>query len=232
MTVPRSETQPQHEEQTSDGRAGATAASASVPLHISGETGSEESSEYAVLVSGELEPDAATAEAAAQATVTALETGATLLSGAVDGTTVEFPVTGELLGVTVDGPAPTITLDGTPVDAARWPTVHQAIGRGAHQEPVATPFPESGEMGKPLGDPLAPKEYVLTLEAADDEAGAYAIDVDGAVLDGPSAATVSDGGASVGGDLAAGDATQVEVRGAITGIETDGDVEFSIRPQS
>lgn len=228
MTVPRSETQPQCEQQTSDGRVDATSVSGSVTLQIEGDAQYDSRIEFAVLVEGDLRR---VADVDDGATVTALETNATLLTGHVDGTALEYVATGDLLGVTVDDPAPTITLDGTPVDTARWPAVHQAIGRGAHQEPVATPFPDSGEMGKPLGDPLDPKEYAISIEAADgDGPRSYSFDVDGAVVEHPTTATVAADGSSVAGDLAPGGAVQLEVRGAVTSIETGDGVDVTFRP--
>lgn len=98
------------------------------------------------------------------------------------------------------------------------------------QEPVADPFPNRGMLGKPRGDPLDPSEYVVTFEAERSaSAASYCLDVDGTVHSRPADATVADGGERVSGELSSGESASVVFRGLLTWIETDEDVDLTIR---
>lgn len=264
MTVPRSETA-QLDDRFASGRATAAAAATARTLQIHGSEQADAGAEYALLVDGDLEPvdepsspsasdpSAASgaqsspsdaASAVEGASVTSLDGRSTLLSGTVQAEPLEFVLTGEILGVTVDGPEPTIALDDSAVDLDDWPSVDRAIHERAGEAPVENPFPNAAELSKPLGDPLDPREYVISLEAVDaGEAQSYAFDVEGAVLQHPDDATVTgdavvaddgavaDGGETVTGAIDAGASATIEVRGMVTWIEADDAVELSIQPR-
>ena len=244
VTLPRSQTNAESDEQLSDGPRIVAAGVGFVPLVIQSETGKGVTSEYAFLVHGDVDerPDLTSGDAAG--TVAPLDDSTWILSGSVGDGAAGFAVTGDLLGVTVTASDGTdarssITLDGEAVDPSRLPSVDEAIARRASQEPVLDPFPVSGELGKPPGDPLDPEEYVITVEPAAYESDApaeldgrtYAFDVDGAILDAPDGATVSEPESRVVGELD-GSAETITVRGVIRWIETDGGVDVSVRERT
>lgn len=185
---------------------------------------------YSVLVSGEVQSSSILSSEPLRETVTLLEDDTKLLSGTVRGGTVGFVLDGDIIAAEFDDPAPSVRLDGTVVDPERWPTVKAYLGDGARQEPVADPFPNSGELGKPCGDPLDPLEAVVVLEADDpDDAGAYCFDLDGDVLAHPDSASVSADGDRVFGYLYPGWSAEIEIRGAVTRIDTADGIDFSVR---
>lgn len=226
MTLPRSESQLQHDDATTP--AGhVTSRSEAVPIAIEwdhdGECG------FSILFRGALQSDAPAASGDPDVSVAAHETGARVLSGSVRGEAAGVALNGEILAATFDGPEPAITLDGEGVDPSRWPSVEAYTESVAGQEPVADPFPDRGMLGKPLGDPLAPERHEVRLDGGDGEsAQSFSVEVDGEFLDRPDGATVSDDGAVVTGELDAGETATVAIEGVVTWIETDGGIDVSV----
>ena len=231
MTIPRPEGSAQSEPLASDLDASATHRGSA--LRIEGNAADATETEFSLLVAGEVRPSHALSSVPPRATVAAPEPGVTLLAGSVDDAALGFVLAGDLLGASLDGATPAAALDGDPVDLDRWPAVEAALGRSARQDPVTEPFENTGELSKPLGDPLDPREYVVTVDApAADGDASYAFDVEGTVVDHPDDATVTADGSRVEGDLSPSGAARIDVRGSIRWIETDGGVDVSVRPST
>lgn len=183
---------------------------------------------YSIIVRGEIQASSVLSTEVPDETVTLLEDETKLLSGSVGGGTVGFLLDGEVLAAEFDEPAPVVRLDGEAVDPGRWPTARAYLGGETGEDPVEDPFPDSGEMGKPRGDPLDPQEVVVVLEA-DGEAGAYCFDVDGEVLDHPEGASVSGKGDRVYGYLQPERSARIPIRGTVTRVDTAEGIGFSVR---
>lgn len=204
--------------------------SGEVAFQIEGEGPGRRASGFSVLVRGDIQASSILSSEPLRETVTLLEDDTKLLSGDVRGGTAGFVLDGEIIAAEFDDPTPSVRIDGTAVDPERWPTVKAYLGNGARQDPVDDPFPNSGELGKPRGDPLDPLEAVVVLDAEDaDDAGAYSFDLDGDVLDHPDSASVSSTGDRVFGYLYPGWTASIEIRGAVTRIETADGIGFSVR---
>lgn len=201
-----------------------------VALVVESTSGAGQSSHYSMLVRGEIQASSVLSTGDPAASVTVLEDDTTLVSGSLAGGTAGFVVDGEVVAAEFDGGEPTLTVDGLVVDPDRWPTVTAYPGHGPGQDPVEDPFPNSGELGATPEDPLNPEEYVLELDASGlDAADAYCFDVDGAVLDHSDGVMVSKSGERVFGSLQPDASARIEVRGAITRIDTADGIEFAIR---
>lgn len=225
MTVPPSETQQSNDVTTTPD---AFVERAEVALQIEGAAGRGREVGYSILLQGDVEPSSILSTTDPGETVTLLEDNTKLLSGSVRGDTVGFVLDGEVVAAEFDDPEPTVRLGGSVVDSDRWPTVKEYTGFGSHQEPVEDPFPENNDLGKPRGDPLDPREYVVELDASGD-VGAYCFDVDGEVLDVPEGATVSEDGERVFGYLRPNSAAEIGVSGVITRIDTADPIGFTVR---
>jgi hypothetical protein len=185
---------------------------------------------YSLLIQGEIQASSILSSSDPGESVTLLEDDTKLVSGSVRRETAGFVLDGTIVAAEFDEPEPTVEVGGAIVDPRRWPTVKEYTGYGPGQEPVEDPFPNSGQLGKPPGDPLDPKEYVVTLEAdGEDGADAYCIDLEGAVGSHPDDATVSDCGDRVFGSLGPDETAEIEVRGLITRIDTAEGITHSVR---
>lgn len=200
-----------------------------VSLQIEGD-GSGRKRSYSILVKGEVRASSILSSKDPKESVTLLENDTKLLSGDVYGENAGFVVSGDILAAEFDDPEPTVKLDGEIIDPGRWPTVKEYIGYGPKQESVEDPFPRSGELGAPPGDPLDPEKYLVELDAHEsDDTGAYCFDVDGQVIDHSDGATISDKGDRVYGYLHPGCSATIEVRGVITRIDTADGIDFAVR---
>lgn len=267
MTVPRSETQTYHDESTA-AHADAVPWSGAEPIRILWEP-AEEPRAFSVCFRGDLRTDPLPASVDVS-DVEPAGSDARRLSGRADGDATAMVVDGELLAATFEEPAPTLWIGDEAVEADAWPTVEEyaptiadselagsadaadAAAPDAHlSEPVPEPFPERGMLGKPLGDPLDPKEFVVEIEAddaqassaADDPSGAasFVLEIEGDVTAASDAAEVAAVGADeeatgegdpderVAGELTSGASATVELRGSVSWIETDGGVDVSVR---
>lgn len=225
MTVPPSQTQSQTNETTSPT---AFAETTDVAFQLEGDAEQGRESGYSILLRGDVESSSILSTADPAETVTLLEDNTKLLSGSVRGETVGFVLAGEIVAAEFDDPAPTVRLGGSVVDPDRWPTVTEYTRFGAHEEPVEDPFPDNDDLGKPRGDPLDPREYVIELDTSEDT-GAYCFDVDGEILGTPAGATVSEDGERVFGYLRPDSSAEIRVSGVVTRIDTADPVGFTVR---
>lgn len=201
-----------------------------VTIQLVGSAQSGATAGYSLLFEGDIETVSALSEDEPEAAVVPLDGERKLLSGNIADGTDGFVLVGSVLAAEFDDPEPTVKLDGTVVESGQWPTLDTYIGSGPGQEPVEDPFPDSGMLGAPLGDPLRPSEFVLELTApGGDETGSYRFDVDGEILSGPDGSAVSETGDSVSGELLPGESAAIELRGMVTGIETHSAIEFTTR---
>ena len=185
---------------------------------------------YSLLICGEVQPSSILSNGTGNETVTLLENDTKLVSGNLDGGTAGFVVEGTIVAAEFDDDdAATVTLDGAYVDMDRWPSVSEYLGHGPGQEPVADPFPGSGELGAVADDPLNPEEYVIELDANElDSPEAYCFDVDGDVLETTGGPTVTKQSDRVFGCLRPGKTATITIRGHVTWIETADRLEFTI----
>jgi len=208
----------------------AVAGRGNTPLQVTADGAERRPTGYSILVRGDVESSSILSSASPESAVTLFDDDVRLLSGSVAGETAGFVVEGTIIAAEFDDPEPTVKLGDAVVDTDRWPTVEEYTGHGPNQDPVEDPFPNSGELGAPSGDPLAPDEYVVELDASDAEGpAAYCFDVDGAVFDGEDATTVSANGDRAYGCLAPDETTRIELRGVVTRIDTEDGLSFSIR---
>lgn len=201
-----------------------------VTLHIDGTSRRGEESCYSFLIHGEIQPSSILSSSDPNETITLLENNTKLVSGSVSGGTAGFVLNGHVVAAEFDTPEPSVRVGGAFVDPGEWPTVKEYTGHGPGQDPVEDPFPDSGELGASLNDPLNPKEYVLELDARElDETDAYCFDVDGEIIGHTDGVTVSDSEERVYGCLRPGSSARIEVRGLITRIDTADGIDFTVR---
>lgn len=220
----------QSEESSRDIYADALTRERGVTLQIEGDERQGGESGYSILLQGEVQASSILSSNDPGETVTVLENDTKLLSGSVQGETAGFVLDGRIVAAEFDDPEPTVKVDGTIIAPGRWPTVKEYTGYGPGQEPVEDPFPNSGELGAPSGDPLNPEEYTIELDADGlDEAKAYCFDIDGKIVSHPDSATVSEKEDRVYGYLCPGWSAKIEVRGVIARIDTADGIDFSVR---
>ncbi len=228
MSGPATRASSATDDRSAEAAVDALATDGEVAFQIEGDERRGRTSGYSILVQGSVQASSVLSSTAPGESVVVLEDDTKLLSGTVRAGTAGFVVDGEVLAAEFDDPAPTIRLDGEVVDPDRWPTVKGYLGSGARQDPVEDPFPNSGELGKPRGDPLDPLESVVVLEARETEdAGAYCLDLDGEVLEYPDSASISASGDRIFGYLYPGWSVRIAIRGAVTRVDTADGIRFS-----
>lgn len=201
-----------------------------VTLRINGASRGGEESSYSLLVRGEIQPSSILSNSDPDETITLLEDNTKLVSGSVSGGTAGFVLNGHVVAAEFDDPEPSLKVGGAFVDPEQWPTVKEYMGHGPGQESVEDPFPNSGELGASLDDPLNPKEYVLELDARElEKVDAYCFDINGEIVDHSDGVTVSDSEERVYGCLRPGSSARIEVRGLITRIDTADGIDFTVR---
>jgi len=190
--------------------------------------GGAQQSGYSILIQGDIQASSILSTNDPEEAVTLLENDTQLVSGSVSGDVAGFVLTGTIVAVEFDDPAPTIKIDGAYVDPDQWPSVKEYTGYGPGQDAVEDPFPNSGELGASPGDPLNPEEYIIELEATGTEqAEAYCFDIEGHVIDHSVSTTVAD--ERVYGCLQPGRSARIAVSGMITRIDTADGIGFSVR---
>ena len=233
MESPTSPAASQPTESADDAVTSALTREGEVTVHIEADCPEGRTSNYSLLIRGEIQSSSILSSGELDETVTLLENDTKLVSGSVSGGTAGFVLDGQILAAEFDDPEPKIRVSGAFADPTRWPTVKEYTGHGSHQEPVEDPFPDSGELGSTPNDPLNPKEYVLELDAAGlERADAYCLDIDGEIIDHSEGVIVSDSEERVYGCLRPDASARIEVRGLITRIDTANGIEFAVRARN